>query len=823
MVHYLVSVFLISGSLIAYEIALMRLLSISQWHHFAHMIISLALLGFGASGSVLAIAQHWIMRRFHVAYTVSGLLCTISLVCCFALSQSVPFNPFMVVWEPNQLLFLVARYLILAVPFFFGAACIGMALLKFNTEVNRLYFFDLLGSGSGALGIILVMYYVPPVQILTVVSTIGFFSIIVANLRCRWRPLSLVVVISVGVISLLAIKPIELKISPYKGLSSTLNFPDTEILTNRNSPLGTLHVARSSSIRAVPGLSIRTEHSIPEQLGLFTDADAMTAITHFGGDLSELAFLDDTISAVAYHLVDKPRVLVLGTGGGSDVLNALYHTATSVDSVELNPQIIDLMSHQYSDFSGHILSSVPAFPVSVHIAEARGFIRSTEEKYDLIQIAMLDSAGAAASGTHTLNENYLYTVEAIEEFVQHLTPGGILSITRWLKSPPRDMIKLFATAVEALEHVGGAVPGNQLALIREWRTGTLLIKNGPFEPPEKEAIQAFCQRRSFDLAYYPQMVGSEANRYNQLPEPVYFTAAQAIIFGNREQFYKDYPFQIRPATDDCPYFSQFLRLGTMAQIIHTIGRNAIPFIEWGYLLLLAILIQAIVAGSALILLPLLFLRQQPVSLTTDGDCGASSNQAFNLSARSQGAAKRRICGYFLSLGIGFMLIEIAFIQKFLLLLAYPTYAVAVVLCAFLVFAGLGSYCCPLASRITRRVGLHVAIPAVIITLSLIAFSYLLLLSPIFRLFIASSDPLKIVVSVVLIAPLAFFMGMPFPLGIEKLREHQRHLIAWAWGINGFASVVGAILAICLAIALGFNAVILIAIAVYIAGAWSAPQ
>ena len=823
MVHYLVSVFLISGSLIAYEIALMRLLSISQWHHFAHMIISLALLGLGASGSVLAIAQHWIMRRFHVAYTVSGLLCAISLVCCFALSQTVPFNPFMVVWEPNQLLFLVARYLILAVPFFFGAACIGMALLKFNTEVNRLYFFDLLGSGSGALGIILVMYFVPPVQILTVVSTMGFFSIIVANLRFRWRPLSLVVVISVGVISFLAIKQVELKISPYKGLSSTLNFPDTEILSNRNSPLGTLHVARSSSIRAVPGLSIRTEHSIPAQLGLFTDADAMTAITHFGGDLSELAFLDDTISAVAYHLVDKPRVLVLGTGGGSDVLNALYHNATSVDAVELNPQIIDLMSHQYSDFSGQILSSVPAFPVSVHIAEARGFIRSTEEKYDLIQIAMLDSAGAAASGTHTLNENYLYTVEAIQEFVQRLTPGGILSITRWLKSPPRDMIKLFATAVEALEHIGGAVPGNQLALIREWRTGTLLIKNGPFEPPEKEAIQAFCQRRSFDLAYYPQMVGSEANRYNQLPEPVYFTAAQAITFGNREQFYKDYPFQIRPATDDCPYFSQFLRLGTMVQIIHTIGRNAIPFIEWGYLLLFAILIQAIVAGSVLILLPLLFLRKQPVSPTTGEDCGASSHHALNLSTGSQGAAKRRICGYFLSLGIGFMLIEIGFIQKFLLLLAYPTYAVAVVLCAFLVFAGLGSYCCPFASRITRKFGLHVGIPAVIITLSLIAFAYLLLLSPIFAHFIASPDPLKIVVSVVLIAPLAFFMGMPFPLGIERLREHQGHLIAWSWGINGFASVVGAILAICLAIALGFNAVILIAIAVYLVGAWFAPR
>lgn len=823
MVRYLVSIFLISSSLIAYEIVLMRLLSIGQWHHFAHMIISLALLGFGASGSVIAITQHRLMRRFHAVYTVSGLMYAVSLVCCFVLNQYVPFNPFMVVWHPNQLLFLMARYLILAVPFFFGAACIGMALLQFNREVSRLYFFDLLGSGIGALGSILVMYVVSPVQSLIVVSTIGFCGVMIANVRSRWKPLSLMLVIIVGFIGYFAVNPIEIKVSPYKGLSGTLNFPDTEILSNRHSPIGTLHVARSNSIRAAPGLSIRSEHSIPPQLGLFTDADAMTAITHFGGNLSELAFLDDTISAVAYHLVDKPHVLVLGAGGGSDVLNALYHNATSVDAVELNPQIVDLMVHQYRDFSGQIFGSPPSYPVNVHIAEARGFVQSTREKYDLIQIAMLDSVGAAASGTHSLNENYLYTVEAIEEFVQHLTPDGILSITRWLKSPPRDMIKLFATAVEALEQIDGAVPANQLALIREWRTGTLLIKKQQFKPFEKEAIRDFCQRRSFDLAYYPQMVESEANRYNQLPEPIYFTAAQAIMFGNREQFYKDYPFQVRPATDDRPYFSQFLRLGMLAQIIHTIGRNAIPFIEWGYLLLIAILIQAVGAGLILIFLPLLFLPKRPMFLTTCDNCSASSNQASRLSTGKQGTAKWRVCSYFLSLGIGFMLIEMAFIQKFLLLLSYPTYAVAVVLCAFLVFAGLGSFYSPRVSQISQKFRAHIVIPLVIIILSLIAFAYLLLLTPIFDHFIASPDPLKIAVSVALIAPLAFFMGMPFPLGIEQLRTNQPHLIAWAWGINGFASVVGAILAVCLAIALGFNAVILIAIAVYVAGAWFAPS
>ena len=319
------------------------------------------------------------------------------------------------------------------------------------------------------------------------------------------------------------------------------------------------------------------------------------------------------------------------------------------------------------------------------------------------------------------------------------------------------------------------------------------------------------------------MAASEANRYNQLPEPIYFTAAHAIMFGNREQFYKDYPFQIRPATDDRPYFSQFLRLGTLAQIIHTIGRNAIPFIEWGYLLLIAMLIQAVVAGLILILLPLLFLRKQPMSLTTCGTRTASDIQASSLSNGKQGAVQWRTCSYFLSLGIGFMLIEMAFIQKFLLLLSYPTYAVAVVLCAFLVFAGLGSFCCPRMSQICQKFGLHVAIPAIIIILSLIALAYLLLLAPVFSHFIASSDPLKILVSVGADCTIGILHGHAVPIRNRTTKKESAAPHRLGVGINGYASVVGAILATCLAVAFGFNAVILLAIAVYITGAWFAPS
>ncbi len=810
---YFLSVALLAGSIIAYEITLVRLFSIAQWHHFAHMIISLALLGFGASGTAISLTQRWLMgsqpksdvvgQRFHNVYTICGLLYSISVVGCFILHQYVPFNPLMLVWQPSQVLSLFVLYLILSFPFFLGAACIGLALLQFAGNVNRLYFFDLFGSGIGALGVIFTMYLIPPAQNLTLVSGIGFCAVLIVSwgiwkVRHR-RRIALITGFAAAFIGYLLFNPVSIRISPYKGLSSALNFPDAQILNERHSPLGVLHVVRSSFIRALPGLSLNTQHEVQPQLGLFTDADAMTAITDFSGDLSKLGYLGDTTSVVAYHLIEPPRVLVLGAGGGGDVLNALYHGAVSVDAVELNPQVLELVAEEHNDFAGQIYAPDSPYPVQVHVAEARGFVRATTKRYDLIQIALLDSVNASAAGTHALSESYLYTVESIMDLYQHLTPGGIISITRWLKTPPRDMIRLFGTTVEALEQIDGAVPAQQLAMIRGWRTGTLLLKKGNFHTADRASIQDFCRERSFDVAYYPQMPEVEANRYNQLAEPIYFWAAQAILSDDREQFYEGYPFDIRPTTDNRPYFFQFLRFDSLVQMVRTVGRSAIPFIEWGYLLLIATLIQAGLAGLILILLPLFFLKRAATCPT---------NHTPRLTTW-------RVFGYFLSLGVGFMFIEMSFIQKFLLLLANPTYAVAVVLCAFLLFAGLGS----LFSLKLRRVKRLRRQPIVfaIGMLSLLALAYLQLLPSIFHRFLASSDVLKITVSIGLIAPLAFFMGMPFSLGIDWLQKHQPHLIAWAWSINGYASVVSAILATCLAIALGFNVVILLAIGIYLIG------
>src|SRR5262249_21943004 len=291
-------------------------------------------------------------------------------------------------------------------------------------------------------------------------------------------------------------------ISEYKGLAMALRVPGARIIEERSSPLGLISVVESPTIpfRHTPGLSLNNTVEPPLQLAMFTDAEAISTITRFEGDVKRLSYLDFTTSALAYHLLGNPTVLILGASGGEQVLLALYHGARQIDVVELNPQILDLVVDKYADFAGGIYNRPE---VELHVGEARSFVEGAQDRYDLIQIPLLYSFGATAAGTQGLHENYIYTVEAIGNYLDHLQPDGLLSITLWLKLPPRDMLKLLATTVVALKEHGITNPGARLALIRSWQTTTLIVKNGAFTASETIKLKDFAAGRSFDLDYYP--------------------------------------------------------------------------------------------------------------------------------------------------------------------------------------------------------------------------------------------------------------------------------------------------------------------------------
>ncbi|HET6593618.1 MAG TPA: hypothetical protein VFG48_11925 [Xanthomonadales bacterium] len=793
MTRLLTCVFLVSASAIGYEILLMRILSIVQWHHFAWMIISLALLGYGISGTVIALGRKRLETRFEKAVALAALLQSVSMILCLALAQRVPFNALEVLWDPFQFLYLAELYLLFMPPFCFAALCIGLSFTARPRLAGRIYFADLLGAGLGAAVVIGMLFLLQPQRAVLGLAVMPLAASILSRPpQPGRRSRALVLAQSAWLLALLYALPqdrIGLRISEFKGLSQALEVVDARVVTERSGPLGLLTVVDSPRVpfRHAPGLSLQTRRMPPDQLAVFTDGDGMSMINRVSGDPAELAFLEDVTAALPYRLLERPRVLVLGAGAGSDVLLALHNGAARVEAVELNAQMIDLVQGEFAAYSGNLYEHER---VSVAAGEARGYVLRHDARFDLVQLSLLDSFAASGAGVQALGESYLYTVEAMVQFMRRLEPGGLLAITRWLKLPPRDSLKLAGTLIEAMRRMGVADPGARLMAVRNWNTVTYLAKNGEFDRREVATLRAFARERSFDTAWYPAMPAAEANRYNRLDRPWLHEGIVALLGPGAEDYRKEYKFHISPATDDRPYFFDFFTWRALPELLELRRRGGAGLLEWGYLVLLATLAQAAAAGFLLILLPLLFARR-------------------NWPERTGG----RMGSYFFLLGLAFLFVEMAFIQKFILFLSHPLYSVAVVLAGFLCFAGLGSAS---SGRVARALGPGVERAAVAAVTGIIAIValYLWLLPLLFDHLGGLGDAARVMISLALIAPLAFCMGMPFPLGLQQLAGRAEGFIPWAWGLNGFASVLSAALATLLAIGLGFTVVLLLALLFY---------
>lgn len=800
--RFFLSIACLSGAMIAQEILLMRLFSIIQWHHFASMVISLALLGFGASGTLIAVARKPLQQHFSGAYRLSAVGLGITAGGSFLLAQRLPFNPPELWWDPRQYVYLLALYLLLALPFWCGATGIGLAFTQYPDLIPRIYRYDLMGAGVGALLIVGGLWLLHPLTCLLLIGALGFVGALLGPVPAGRSRRSSLGTVGLG-LALAAgwlVWPPALRISEFKGLSKALLLPDAQLLAERSSPFGLLNVVHSAAFHEIPpggSLNYFGPPPPPQHL-LFVDGDSAGVITQTPADVRTLQYLDFLSAALPYHLLQAraspgarlpPRVLVLGAGGGSDVLLARYYGAQPVEVVELNPQTVQLLREDFGSFTRHLFDRPE---VHLHVAEARGFVACSRDRYDLIQMALLGSFSAAAAGTQALSENYLYTVEAFQEYLRRLRPNGLLALTCWLKQPPRDELKLFATAVAALEREGVTQPAAHLAFIRSFNTATLVVARTPLTPIQVDTVRTFCDDRSFDLIFLPGLRPAEANRYNLLDDPSLDLGVQALLSDRRSDFYRRYKFNVVPATDDRPYFFQFLTWRVLPELLASRGKGSIPFAEWGYLLLLIALLQAALASFGLILAPLFTLRREP------------SPRGMFL----------RAGGYFLCLGLAFLFIEIAFIQKFTLFLCHPLYSAAVVLCAFLVFAGLGSGSSERVAQALRQRGWANPLPMIIAALVVLALVDLGLLPFLLRGLIVLPMVVKAVLSILLIAPLAFCMGLPFPLGLRFVAAAAPALIPWAWGINGCASVLSALLATLLALHFGFTGVVLLAAGLY---------
>lgn len=786
----LLSIALISCAALGLEILLMRLFSIVQWHHFAYLAVSLALLGYGAAGTARAMLGARLHAHFSRVFAVSALLFGLTTPAAFLVAQEIPFNALEILWDARQWLWLTLQYLVLFVPFFFAAFCLCLAFSHFGSQSHRVYGADLWGAAAGSLLALGLLFILPPQKVLLVIAGFALAAAGLAWPRHRVSGVLLLAAMALPWVipgTLLALHP-----SQYKSLSQTLLVTGARVKSEKYSPLGQVTVVESPRVplRYAPGLSLTATREPPPQLGVFVDGEGPAAITRFDGAREPLTFLGQMPSAMPYQLLQRPSVLVLGAGTGMDVLQALYYEAAVVDAVELDANVAALVAQDNATFAGR-LYQLPQ--VRLHVAEARSFVAGSTARYDLMVLPLADTFGTASAGLYGLAADYLHTVEAFRIYFRHLKPGGMLALNRWVQLPPRDLIKLAATAVEALAQEGVTQPARHLALLRGWQSATLLVKRTPFMPREAAALHDFAEAQAFDLEWAGGRVADGMPRH-RLDRP-YFQEAFAALSGaphKRADFYRRYKFNIVPPTDDRPYLYHFFTWRALPEILQLKERGGLSLVEMGYPVLVATWLLAMLFGTLLILLPLWAARRRAM--------GTGS------------ASRRRVFAYFSLLGMAFMLLEMAFLQKFVLLLGHPLYAAAAVLATFLLCAGMGSrFSIRLSVKGRRSPTLWPVAGIVALGMGYLALQPLILET-------AMGWPMlqRLALGIMLIAPLAFCMGMPFPLGMARLAGEDTELLPWAYGVNACFSVMSASMATLLAMEIGFSGVVLLALGLYLA-------
>ncbi len=778
----LIAIFVVSAAALSYQVALTRIFSISQWHHFAHMIISLAMLGFAAAGTFLAFCKSS-KNNLTDWLKIVLLLTALSFPLSYWLSSMIPFETFRLTTQPVQLLYLLTVYLVLALPFFLASSTITIGFLTVPHKIGLVYFSNMLGSGAGALFTVGFLFFLPVYHLPYTIALFSSLPVFLLFKSRRAKQLLAVILFTAIVITLfVGIK--QIPISQYKPLSYALQNPDAEIVARETSPLSEITAVRSSMIRETPGQISNYPYSkygsIPEQIVLYFDGGSPSPIINFTGDTQPISYLDHTTSALPFHL-DLPhdRVAVIGAGGGGDILLSLYHGAEDITAIEVDPSVHKLLAEDFAKFSGNLYHNPK---ISYLLEDGRGYLQKTPQTYELIKFPLLDAFTATAAGTNALAESYLYTREAIHLYLDRLTERGCLSFTRWLRTPPRDFIKLLATVIEVLDERGVENPGEHLLAIRSWNTGTLVVSPTAFSQRSIHQLQSFADDRWFDLIHHPTIESAEVNRFIVLKNPDYYNATQALLSPQRASFLAEHQFNLNPPEDNRPYFHHFFRWHSFIPLWKQLGSGSMRYLEWGYVILLATILQAGLTGILFILIPLWLLR------------------SLNLLRPLPWI----IIAYFAGLGLAYIFLEMVLIQRFMLFLNYPIYAIAVVLTALLCFSGGGSYLAHLNREFPFKTA-RTAIIVILLTLLLYQFSFPLF----FDLAAGWSDFFKILSSLLLLAPLAFAMGIPFPLGLQLLASKNQSLIPWAWAINGSFSVIGAGLATLLSVHLGFSAVIFI--------------
>jgi spermidine synthase len=752
---------LASFSALLLELSLTRLFSVVLFYHFAFLAISTALLGLGAGGVFAYLRRAWLARFGTRA--LGAATCSLNAVAIVIALEVVLHTPVSLLLTGHNFKRLTLIYLCSAVPFFFTGLLFSVVFAREARRIPQLYGADLLGGAAACLGIVPLLNWLGgPNAVLFAALTMAAAAVVwSASARARLGSSLLMFALLVTI-------------------AINHNGRWIDVIYAKGAPIAKF----ASKVEYVRWNSIsRIEVDVKEDGSrwIVIDEDANSAIMNV-----DPAKWDGTVwqrrlmvspPSMANVLRPHGKYAIIGPGGGVDVVRAVGNGSPSVTLIEINPIIVnDVMTTRYADWSYH-LYDLPQ--VRVHVSDGRSFIRGTSERYDVIQMTLVDTWASTAAGAFALSENNLYTVEAFRQYFDHLNPDGMIAITRWEFRRPREALRVVSVGMAALRQMGVSDPAghfmvfSQGALKDDGIPVAVLAKKSAFTPEEEAAAHAHMKKTGLVAQYMPS-------------EPSQNAFGQLIASKDPRVFARTYEFNVAPVTDNNPFFFFTLK---MSQILNrTVMNRAMDWkVNLGVVVLAMVVLISIAAVLLFMVLP----------LWLHGGSGAHTLSLM----------------YFVAIGLGYILVEMAFIQRFVLFLGHPTYALTVVIFLLLLSSGAGS----MASRRWLAEPRRVRITLVIIAAAIVVYVLglpLLLTALVGLPFIA-----KLAVSGALLIPLGFAMGMPFPTGLRWLASHTAEesgsAVEWAWAMNAASSVLGSVLAIVIAIQFGLKVTLTYGAAAYL--------
>ncbi len=792
--HVYAGIFLTCACLLVTEISLSRVFALCLWYHLAFLVISMAMFGLALGGLYIQLKQGSIDgKTLHLKLFYNALLMAVTSLLEPALlfRLKLPQELFQT-FGFQTMFFLGWSFLLASLPFFFGGAVTALAFGHFSRHISKLYFADLLGAAAGCLLTIPLIGYCGAPNALLINALAGCVAGLIFLFGGRQAPPFYQVLRGLVVLVILAS---ALVLNPTRHLFEARYAKGKDLGRNAFFKWDALSYVSVSKVREEAyvrgeaqylwGVSAGYAGAFAPARFIKINEDAGTFLTSFDGHWDKVRWIQKDPPSLVHRLKTGARTLVIGAGGGKDVLTALSFGASHVTAVDLNPIIIhDVMQGRFRAFSGNLYQDPRVTAVA---AEGRHFIASRPERYDIIQLSYVDTSVATSGGAYILAENNLYTKDSFKEYLNHLAPQGVFSVC-WVDVPGlAGGTRLVSLSVRALEELGIRRAGPHILVITNannpaWVIRDVLLKKEPFTPQEQQIIADAVGELGFEATYMP--------RQDALPGPLGdLHERKALIKAMinepslREALYARFPLDLRPTTDDRPFFYYQNR---PRDFLKALKFNAPPG-------------QAMATNGGVVLARMLMLALGLVFCF------------FALPMVLAGWSRGLEPLYFFCIGMGFMMLEIYFLQKYLLFLGHPVYSLSVTLLTILLFAGLGAF---MTKHLTRQKPFWYA-RRVLALLSLLSLALAFGLNLVFEPCLGQVLTVKISVAVLMLAPLGLVMGMPLPLGIMALSREGRAAVPWMWGMNGAASVLACVLAMVLAMNLGYHFVLCLGVIFYI--------